>query len=50
MIDSIVNNEIRCGMSAPLHKINLNENEDMFILNASLVGASYAIKKYALKR
>ncbi|KAE9544638.1 hypothetical protein AGLY_000180 [Aphis glycines] len=50
IIDSIFKNEIKSGIFVSLSTANLRKNEISYILNASIIGAKYAIKKYYLKR
>ncbi|XP_008185547.1 histone deacetylase 6 isoform X1 [Acyrthosiphon pisum] len=49
IIDSIFENEIKSGIFVSSIS-NLNKNEVSCTLNASIIGANYAIKKYFLKR
>lgn len=50
VIDSIFENEIKSGISVSLPVTNVSKNDVSCILNASIIGANYAIKKYDLKR
>ncbi|XP_022181289.1 histone deacetylase 6-like isoform X3 [Myzus persicae] len=49
IIDSIFENEIKSGIFVSSIS-NIGKNEDSCTLNASIIGANYAIKKYFLKR
>ncbi|XP_025203106.1 histone deacetylase 6-like [Melanaphis sacchari] len=50
IIDSIFKNEIKSGIFVSSSIATLRKNETSYTLNASIIGANYAIKKYYLKR